>query len=213
MDAAAALFAESGYGNAALADVAARAGVSRGACSYHFPTKESLASALVAYSESELMKRLVSEASESASPLENLIRASFAQMNLIQHDPKIAVGIKLGQAQDQISGTPVPAIVSKWTTLFETALEAAVAAGDLKSDVAGRDVGYVLWCSIVANNMNATASGKHPIEGLALVWQVHLRGIVPAESARYFEQLVQRVAAQYAPKSPPVPPAGRGTVT
>ncbi len=83
--------------------------------------------------------------------------------------------------------------------MFETTFVAAVAAGDLKRDVDGRTVGYSMWCSLVGNNMMAAASGKRPIEGLALLWQVHLRGTVSAESAGYFEQLVQRVAAQSAP--------------
>ena len=201
LDAAADLFAESGFSNVSLSDVVARAGVSRGALNYHFPTKESLGAALVSYSEAEMLKRLVSEASESASALENLIRASFAQQNLILQNRKVAVGIQLAQAMDQVSGTTVRAAIPNWTALVAMALDEAKAAGDLEGHVDARKTGYVLWCSITANNMMAAPSGMLPTEGLAVVWQVHLRGIVPAESAGYFEQLVQRVAAQYGSRS------------
>ena len=199
LDAGAEVFTEAGYGNAKLSDVVARAGVSRGAFSYHFPTKESLATALIEYSETAMMGRALSEASESASPLENLIRSSFAQVNMVQHDAKVAVGLQLALALDQVSDTTMRDIAPRWTSMFETAFDAAVAAGDLKPDVDGRTVGYSMWCSLVGNNMMAAASGKRPIEGLALLWQVHLRGTVAARSASYFEQLLRRVAAQYAP--------------
>ena len=66
-----------------------------------------------------------------------------------------------------------------------------------------RGAAYVLWCSIVANNMMAAASGMLPTDGLALVWKVHLHGIVSPKSAGYFEQFVQRVAALHAQKGPP----------
>ena len=184
---------------ARLADVVARAGVSRGAFNYHFPTKESLATALIEYSETAMMERALSEASESASELENLIRANFAQVNMVQHDAKVAVGLHLALALDQVTDTTMREIAPRWTSLFETTFEAAVAAGDLERDVDGRQVGYSLWCSMVGNNMMAAASGKRPIEGLALLWQVHLRGTVAARSASYFEQLLRRVAAQSAP--------------
>lgn len=198
LDAAAEVFSEIGYGNATVADVVARAGVSRGACNYHFPTKESLAAALIEYCEDTLWKRGRSVVSESASPLENLIRATFAQINLVQQDAKVAVGIQLANAQTQVSGSTTRGVIPKWPALFEAALEAAVVAGDLESRVLGRDVGYVLWCSMVGTNQMAVASGRDPIEALAVVWRVHLDGIVPSESAAYFDQLVRRIAAQYA---------------
>lgn len=197
LDAAAAVFAESGYGNAKLADVVARAGVSRGTFHYHFPTKESLATALIEYCETAMVQRGLSAASESASALENLIRSSFAQVNMARHDAKIAVGLYLALAMDQVSENTQRDVAPRWTSMFETTFEAAVAAGDLSSDVDGRTVGYSMWCSIVGNNVMAAAAGKSPIEGLALLWQVHLRGTVSARSSTYFEQLVQRVAVQY----------------
>ena len=143
------------------------------------------------------------EASESGSALENLIRATFAQQNPIQEDVKVAVGIQLAQAMDQVSGSTMRETIPIWTALVATALEKAVAAGDLDPGVDWRGAAYVLWCSIVANNMMAAASGMLPTDGLALVWKVHLHGIVSPKSAGYFEQFVQRVAALYAQKGPP----------
>jgi AcrR family transcriptional regulator len=42
-----ALFGEVGFGMVDMVDVIARAGVSKGACYYHFPTKQSLAAAII----------------------------------------------------------------------------------------------------------------------------------------------------------------------
>ena len=202
LDAAAELFEESGYGNVSLSDVVRRSGVSRGAFNHHFPNKESLAAALMMYAEAELAQKIRSEASESSSALENLIRASFAQQNLILNDAKVSVGIRLAQSINQFSGTPIAELAPNWTALFQAGITEAVAAGDLYRHVDGRKLGYVLWCGIVANNMVAHTSGMNPIEGLATIWGVHLRGAASATSLGYYQKLVQRIASQYLSNGP-----------
>lgn len=207
MDAAAEAFIESGYGNVSMSDVVKRAGVSRGACNYHFPTKESLATALIEYFDAEMLAKGRDASSESASSLENLILSSFAQQNLIQRDPKVGIGIRLAQALDQISRTAPVAILPTWTALFADGIAGAIAEGDIVGEADGREIGYVLWCGIAGNNMVAPSVGLSLIDGLAMVWRALVRGFVPATSAAYFQQVVQRVAAQYAPSPNDADPA------
>ena len=197
MDAAAEVFLESGYGNTTMTDVVARAGVTRGACSHHFPTKESLAIALIEHAHDELMAKVAEAAIESASTLENLIRASFARQHFIRNDLKVGIGVALAQAMEQISPSATKAIVEDATFFVASAIRSAIAEGDLNSDVDADKVAYVMWSSMVANNVLAGSAGMSVVEGLTVGWQVNLRGIVRAESEPYFQQVLQRVAAYY----------------
>lgn len=203
LDAAAEVFIESGYGNVSMSDVVERAGISRGACNHHFPTKESIATALIEHFDAEMSEKGRAAASESASSLENLIRSTFAQHNLVLQDPKVWIGLRLAQALEQISRTAAVTILPSWTALFASGIAGAIAEGDLDGEVDGTEIGYVLWAGIAGNNMVAPTAGLNPIDGLAMVWRATIRGNVPAASAAYFQQMVQRVAAQYAPQAPP----------
>lgn len=200
MDAAAEVFGELGYGSATLADVIQRAGVSRGTFTYHFPSKDSLAVALVRYSHEELFKKGFEAATESASALENLIRATFAQQNLILRDPKIRIGTRLGLVAGDLS-PEVNEVIRSWTAYFDEAVRFSFADGDLDGDLDGdvdaSKLAYALWCSIAGNHFLWSSAGMSAFEGLALVWDVTLRGLIPAESAEFFQLMVRRVAAQY----------------
>lgn len=196
MDAAAEVFGELGFGSASLADVIQRAGVSRGAFTYHFPTKESLATALIQYSHDELFKKGFEAATESASGLENLIRATFAQQNLILRDPKVGMGTRLALLADGIN-PETRDMVRSWTVYFEDAIRLAVADGELDGDTNAPELAYVLWCSIAGNHFLSRSAGMSAFEGLTLIWAGNLRGLLPAETAGYFQLMVRRVAAQY----------------
>jgi AcrR family transcriptional regulator len=197
LDAAAEAFAEAGYANVALSDVIARAQVSKGACYHHFPSKEALAVALIAYTDAQLLDKARQVTSESASALENLVRVTFALANATQHDTKVRMGVLLGAALGQTRHTESEGYQQR-RAIFLAALERAVAEGDLVVEqVDAADLGEVIWSSFVGNYLLTAAAGQDLVVGLARVWRVILRGIVAAQSASFFEQLVERVAAQY----------------
>jgi AcrR family transcriptional regulator len=197
LDAAAEAFAEVGYVNVTLSDVIARAQVSKGACYHHFPSKEALAVALIAYTDAQLLDKARQVTSESASALENLVRVTFALANVTQHDTKVRMGVLLGAALGQTRHTESEGYQQRRAT-FVAALERAVAEGDLVVEQAdAADFGEVIWSSFVGNHLLTAAAGQDLVVGLARVWRVIMRGIVSAQSASFFQQLVERVAAQY----------------
>jgi AcrR family transcriptional regulator len=197
LDAAAEAFAEVGYANVALSDIIARAQVTKGACYHHFPTKDALAVALIAYTDAELFGKAGHVTSESASALENLIRVTFALANVTQHDTKVRMGVLLGAALGQTRNA-VSEGYQQRRAIFVGAAVRAVAEGDLVVDgLDAADLGEVIWSSFVGNYLVTAAAGQDLVLGLARVWRVILRGIVSAQSASFFEQLVERVAAQY----------------
>ena len=197
LDAAAEAFAEFGYANVTLSDVIARAQVTKGACYHHFATKDAMAGALIDYSDAQLLDKAGQVTSESASALENLIRATFALANVIQHDTKVRLGLLLGAALEQTRHSESGGYQQRRAVVV-AAVERAVSEGDLVvEDVDAADVGEVIWSSLVGSYLVTAASGQNLVLGLARVWRVILRGIVSAQSASFFEQLVERVAAQY----------------
>lgn len=68
-----------GYGDTGIVDILAKAGVTKGAFYYHFSTRESVASAIVAQGYERIRDIVAAILLDSeSSALENLIRSSFA---------------------------------------------------------------------------------------------------------------------------------------
>jgi AcrR family transcriptional regulator len=88
-NAARALFAEKGFAATSRDEIAARAGVTRGALYHHFESKTAVALAVVAELETELVHRVVSAALEGEGVREQLHRGCRAYMDACA-DPTVA---------------------------------------------------------------------------------------------------------------------------
>jgi AcrR family transcriptional regulator len=89
LNAARALFAEKGFAATSRDEIAARAGVTRGALYHHFESKTALALAVVAELETDLVDRVVSAALEGEGVREQLHRGCRAYMDACA-DPTVA---------------------------------------------------------------------------------------------------------------------------
>jgi AcrR family transcriptional regulator len=83
------LFAEKGFAATSRDEIAARAGVTRGALYHHFDSKTALAGAVVAELEDELVARVVAAASEADGVREQLHLGCRAYMDACA-DPTVA---------------------------------------------------------------------------------------------------------------------------
>jgi AcrR family transcriptional regulator len=83
------LFADQGFAATSRDEIAARAGVTRGALYHHFESKSSLAAAVVAELENELVERVVVAAAEGDGVREELHLGCRAYMDA-SADPTIA---------------------------------------------------------------------------------------------------------------------------
>jgi AcrR family transcriptional regulator len=83
------LFAEKGFAATSRDEIAARAGVTRGALYHHFDSKTALAAVVVAGLEDELVARVVAAASEGEGVREQLHRGCRAYMDACA-DPTVA---------------------------------------------------------------------------------------------------------------------------
>ncbi|MFJ5680521.1 ScbR family autoregulator-binding transcription factor [Streptomyces sp. NPDC093097] len=106
LEAAAAVFGEFGYERAALTDILKRAGVTKGALYFHFPSKEALALAVI----NEQTQRSAPSLTEKG--LQAAIDLTHDVVRALQHDTLLQAGIRL-----TIEGTfdaPVTAPYSAW---------------------------------------------------------------------------------------------------
>jgi AcrR family transcriptional regulator len=83
------LFAEKGFAATSRDEIAARAGVTRGALYHHFESKTAVAAAVVAELEAELVERVVSAAADGAGVRDQLHRGCRAYMDACA-DPTVA---------------------------------------------------------------------------------------------------------------------------
>jgi AcrR family transcriptional regulator len=199
IDAAVGLFDEVGFGSVDLSDILERAQVTKGAFYYHFPTKESVASAIIDTAEAEFTDTVIGILTSSPA-LENLIRSTFAMASLHERDPLNRVADQLRQALTQVSGAGAATYRQRRKVVFGVLADAVtrgIADGDLVDDIDADQVAHTLWAFTLGNRVLADAIGEDIFAGLTDAWQLLLRGIATPEAAGYFEQFVVRMSHQH----------------
>lgn len=124
--AAAECFAEVGYAAATTSEIAARAGVTKGALAFHFPAKAAIAAAIVEECY-ERWPSLVAEALPEHDRVLDLMGTVFAQIAVqIREDPIVRATVRLQAERSQIA-EPIRMPYVDWiatsTGLFHTAAE------------------------------------------------------------------------------------------
>jgi AcrR family transcriptional regulator len=119
LDAARRLFAEQGFAATGREEIAAQAGVTRGALYHHFSSKTELAAAVVEQLEGELVERVVGAALEGTGVRDQLHRGCRAYMDAcadptmarILADAPAVLGLEACRALDAVSCAPLLAEV------------------------------------------------------------------------------------------------------
>ena len=191
------LFDTNGYGSTTLGHIIDRAGITKGAFYYHFPTKESVAAAIIEEADSTIETATATAFSSPPGPmLECLIRTSFISADVTRSDSLVRVGNLLRQSLNQISPSgAAPYLV--WRQAVIRMVRKAAAEGDVQDGIDVDALGHAIWSSLVGTALLSGATGEDPIPRLAQCWTITLRGVVPAESLSYFTALVTRVSQQY----------------
>ncbi|MFE4972912.1 ScbR family autoregulator-binding transcription factor [Kitasatospora sp. NPDC056651] len=96
VEAGAALFDRRGYAGATLGEIAAAAGVTKGALYFHFASKEELARAVCEQAE-RLLRLVCADLRASSSPLQGLIDAGYWLVDALGADPVIRAAFRLGR--------------------------------------------------------------------------------------------------------------------
>lgn len=191
------LFEDSGYGSTGLTDIINKAAVTKGAFYYHFHTKESVAAAVVEGSYEEIHRMLVTTIEAPSGPaLENLIRATFAVAEAMRRNQLVRVGHQLRLLVPAVRAVGKSSFTER-RQIFISAIESAVAAGDVLADVDPAEAADSIRSAMVGAQIVFDAGAGDIYTGLRSSWRIILRGIASESSLAYFEEFVTRVAARY----------------
>ncbi|MEV0207945.1 ScbR family autoregulator-binding transcription factor [Streptomyces sp. NPDC050788] len=181
VEAAASVFAEYGYERAATSEILRRANVTKGAMYFHFPSKESLAQAIM-----DEQTGLVN-VEPRLSPLQSIIDITHQFAHGLRHDPIARAGTRLSiegvffngthpwgdwfdlttrlLAEGQEQGEVLPQVVPRETAEFIvgtfTGVQLVSEAINRRADLRGRVV--VMWRHILPSVAHpATIARLHP---------------------------------------------------
>jgi AcrR family transcriptional regulator len=191
------LFGELGYGETGLADILARASVSKGAFYYHFDSKEAVAEAIIDDFRNRSLVVVLGKIGEAPPDLDGIIQATFASSAFMQTDKTAKVGNQLVQALTQISGAG-SRTYGDWTAEFVAVIEKAIQTCDLRADLDAADIAETVWAGMLGCQLLSSAIGDDPFARLARTWRVLLTPIVAEDSRAHFHDLLDRQAHSYA---------------
>lgn len=196
VDAGVALFGDAGYGDTDMIDVIERAGTTKGTCYYYFPTKGSLAAAIIEQSNVRIAGAMGDIWESDAPSMHKLIAATFRFIGVTENDPIAKVGYQLRQANRQVS--PVGASGFGDTEgIFASAIRRAVADGHARPGVNDREAAGTLFAALAGCRLLADAFSHDPFDRLAQAWRTLLLAIAPDDAAPGLNRHVRSVARSY----------------
>lgn len=188
------LFDGEGFGFVDMVDVITRAGVSKGACYYHFPNKPSLAAAIVEESNWRIAAAMGPIWESEAPAMHRLIIATFRFLELIETDDTARIGYQLRWAIRQ-PRQPGERHFGDTEVIFTERLQRAITDGHVKADINPAQTAYTLFAALVGCQQLAEPFGDSAVTRFVEVWSVILAAIATDEHREALEAVV-RAAAQ-----------------
>ncbi len=173
-------FAEKGFLGTSMADIFARAGVTKGALYFHFSSKEELAFAVITAGE-EIGGALVQEVLGSdATPLQKLIDITIRWASFIQTDPIVRANVRLIVEQGTYS-REMPNSYEPWEQVVTNLLKEAQDRGELERSVDARSLAEFVVAAFTGAQIVSYAMSGHKdlVRRIENMWQLVLIGLVP----------------------------------
>lgn len=187
------LFGDVGYGDTDMIDVIDRAKTSKGTCYYYFPTKESLAVAIIEQSNERIAGAMGDIWESDAPPMHKLVTATFRFIGLTERDPIVRVGYQLRQAMRQVSAAGARSF-GDTEVVFASAIKRAVADGHTRRGVNHREAAYTLFAGLTGCRLLADAYSDNPFGRLEQVWRTLLAAIAPEDAVAGLNRYVRSVS-------------------
>jgi TetR/AcrR family transcriptional regulator, repressor for uid operon len=173
-------FAEGGFLGTSMADIFARAGVTKGALYFHFTSKEDLAFAVIAAGE-EIGAEIVREAmAKDIPPIQKLIDVTLRWASLIQTDPVVRANVRLIVEQGTYS-REMPNSYEPWGEVVESLLVEAQQRGELERKVDARQLAEFVVSAFTGAQVVSYAMSNHKdlVRRIESMWQLLLTGLLP----------------------------------
>ncbi|WP_328563564.1 ScbR family autoregulator-binding transcription factor [Streptomyces coelicoflavus] len=174
---AAECFAENGYADSSVLDVAERAGMTKGAVYHHFPSKEVLAIAVVEEHYARWPALLARTRTKGLPPFDTVMDLLDGVAVAFHRDPVVQAGARL-QLERSLIGTPLPAPYVGWTQLITELLVDARAAGELRAGTTPEEAARLIVASFFG--MQHISDVLHGRDDLAERWAEVRRMILTA---------------------------------
>ncbi|MEU3723866.1 ScbR family autoregulator-binding transcription factor [Streptomyces sp. NPDC031705] len=181
--AAAEVFAEQGFTAASIAAISERAGVTSGAVQFHFDGKPALARAVEARAARTLLRIARTEGApgRAGDPLEVLVDATYALLELLARDVVVRAGFALGADAAHQSRVDLRGRCRLWVEeLMVTAQRTGLLADGVSPQDATR-VAVAVTAGLRA--LRIVEPEWTPRQAMARIWTVVLPGLVPDEVA------------------------------
>ncbi|MGV9267954.1 ScbR family autoregulator-binding transcription factor [Kitasatospora sp. NPDC003701] len=182
------LFDRSGYAGATLADIAAAAGVTKGALYFHFSSKEELARAVVEHAERALRTACCALRAETSS-VQALIDAGYWLVAALESDAVVRAAFRLGREDGAWQGAGGPVVGVRgfqgvWAGAVRELLAGARKAGELRERSGGVGPESLLVAAACGLEvLGGAARGREELaERLQAFWDWLLPCLVPAEA-------------------------------
>ena len=190
------LFGTVGYGDTDMIDVINRADTSKGTCYYHFPTKKSLAQAIIEQSNDRIAAAIGPLWETDAPMLDNMIAATFAFLAVTETDPVARVGYQLRQTERQMSRSGEHGF-GDTEVVFADILAQAVTAGRVRSDIDVGEIARTLFAAVVGCRLLADIYDENPFDRLEQVWRTLLPGLATDEALPPLRTVVRTASRKY----------------
>jgi AcrR family transcriptional regulator len=191
--AAAEAFAEAGFLGTSMADIFARAGVTKGALYFHFASKEELATEIVNGEEAEAAKLVQDVFSTDSPPLQKVIDITFRWAREIQSNPIVRAGVRLIIEQGTYNN-PMPVPYAQWESIVLELLASAQERGELERTVDAKAMAeFIVSAFTGAQIVSQVVSGHEDlIQRVERMWQLLLMGMLPQGAPIIFFPRVDR---------------------
>jgi AcrR family transcriptional regulator len=180
--AAAGQFDRDGYEGTSLTRVCSAAGISMGALTYHFPTKEKLADALQELGCSVTRSAVRAAVAVPASPLRRARVLILSVARLLEQETEVRAAARLARERH----TAADDWTAVWLPELRKLLEQAYAEGQLKTTAAPETVAVMAAYLIAGVDAHVRRRPPAPMPGhrdpgavgqLAQVWDLILHGV------------------------------------
>jgi TetR/AcrR family transcriptional regulator, transcriptional repressor for nem operon len=195
MRAAAYEFARRPYSMVSLDDIIARAGLSKGAVYFHFPSKQALAMAIIDEQSATVRDGLTERLVRSLTGLETLIEASYF---LAAHDIRsndLRASLNLLEQIGRSDGVQAK-VLTKWSPAIAAIVRRGIADGDIIDGTNADGVSRLLMSIYMGLRQTADLDAPQEfITSLEYAWMLTLAGFANADRLPYFVQFVKRCTA------------------
>jgi AcrR family transcriptional regulator len=187
LEAALEVFAESGFAQARLDDVAARAGVAKGTIYLYFPSKQALFEALIRTGIAAPIEALSVQVAALDLPFEAVVRALFERMSqqILATRRKEILRLVIAESGrfPELAEFYYREVVARGMALLRSVAERAVARGELSSDEVARFPQLIVAPGLVAFLWASLFERFEPLDAEAML-EAHLAVLMRAMRSR-----------------------------